>query len=449
MRRPVARVAVFVLLGAIVNVAVAWAFAKPLHRQHNALSIGGLSINARAGWYLYRCEGPGFKTEYGWPIQDVDQFLGERLLVQYTEYPTTRPPHIDVNEWSPVYAQPAQSERSLSLHIEDYRGWPFHALVRTIKHDLTSEIASLDGRIVHQSGRTWAMSEHDLVNRDGRPSERKESLQAAPLPFRPVWSGFVLNTLIFAGSALLLAVFFGFAQRTTKDMTWHQRMVQATVFLSLGGAIGVATAAIIALCASVGSQPQRYSGTGEEGSGRGPTGWEIWIVHRNEGFGVTRFASDYYVDYGGSFTLSMTPAESLVPAWADRHIVLGQQTHGLAFFAVGWPLRAFQCRFEAVGTTGGWNLHDGIRLPARPMQSWPATSMRVPAIPYRPIWVGLSVNWLFFAILLWLGFVAVTSARRWRRMRRGLCARCGYPVGESATCSECGAAVAPAQTATS
>ncbi len=59
--------------------------------------------------------------------------------------------------------------------------------------------------------------------------------------------------------------------------------------------------------------------------------------------------------------------------------------------------------------------------------------------PYRPIWPGFALNTLFYAALLWLLFLlAPRQIRRHVRVRRGLCPACGYPVGESAVCSECG-----------
>ena len=59
-------------------------------------------------------------------------------------------------------------------------------------------------------------------------------------------------------------------------------------------------------------------------------------------------------------------------------------------------------------------------------------------IPLRPIWPGFAVNTLFYAAFLWLLGHSVFAMRRFIRMKRGLCVKCGYPMGESAVCSECG-----------
>jgi hypothetical protein len=59
--------------------------------------------------------------------------------------------------------------------------------------------------------------------------------------------------------------------------------------------------------------------------------------------------------------------------------------------------------------------------------------------PFRPLWPGFAINTLFYAAILWLLFAAPFVLRRWRRVRRGLCPACGYPVGTSPVCTECGA----------
>ncbi len=59
-------------------------------------------------------------------------------------------------------------------------------------------------------------------------------------------------------------------------------------------------------------------------------------------------------------------------------------------------------------------------------------------LPYGPLWPGFAINTLFYAVILWLFFAAPFTLRRWRRVRKGLCPKCAYPVGISDTCTECG-----------
>jgi hypothetical protein len=62
-------------------------------------------------------------------------------------------------------------------------------------------------------------------------------------------------------------------------------------------------------------------------------------------------------------------------------------------------------------------------------------------IRLRPIFPGFAINTIFYAAILWVLCAVPGSVRRWRRRRRGLCPACAYPVGQSPTCTECGAAV--------
>jgi hypothetical protein len=67
-------------------------------------------------------------------------------------------------------------------------------------------------------------------------------------------------------------------------------------------------------------------------------------------------------------------------------------------------------------------------------------------LPIGPLWPGFAINTLFYAAVLWglwLLFAATFALRQWRRVRRGLCPACAYPVGASEVCTECGKAVTP------
>jgi hypothetical protein len=58
-------------------------------------------------------------------------------------------------------------------------------------------------------------------------------------------------------------------------------------------------------------------------------------------------------------------------------------------------------------------------------------------IPGVPIWPDFAINTIFYAVIIGLPFGAFALRRR-RRIKRGLCPACAYPVGQSAVCSECG-----------
>jgi len=59
-------------------------------------------------------------------------------------------------------------------------------------------------------------------------------------------------------------------------------------------------------------------------------------------------------------------------------------------------------------------------------------------IPLHPLWPGLAMNWAFWAGAIWVVWFMVVMLRRLIRRWRRQCASCGYPVGVSAVCTECG-----------
>ena len=67
----------------------------------------------------------------------------------------------------------------------------------------------------------------------------------------------------------------------------------------------------------------------------------------------------------------------------------------------------------------------------------------VALLPLRLIWPGFGLNTLFYATILWLLLLGAVALRRFLRVRRGLCPKCAYPMGESAVCTECGIALPP------
>ncbi len=62
-------------------------------------------------------------------------------------------------------------------------------------------------------------------------------------------------------------------------------------------------------------------------------------------------------------------------------------------------------------------------------------------VPIRPVRPGFALNTIFYATLLWLLIPGPFALRRFLRVRRGLCPKCAYPMGESSVCTECGGAL--------
>jgi len=112
----------------------------------------------------------------------------------------------------------------------------------------------------------------------------------------------------------------------------------------------------------------------------------------------------------------------------------------------GWPLYSMRCSFSLrwIGSNSGSHTYNGIELEVKSSPSYDYAWMGLRALPLRPIWTGFIVNTLFYGVIVWLVVLGPFVLRRFLRSKRGLCKKCAYPIGTSAVCSECGAAVGSA-----
>ena len=100
--------------------------------------------------------------------------------------------------------------------------------------------------------------------------------------------------------------------------------------------------------------------------------------------------------------------------------------------ARGWPFLALWCNIdEAVPV--GHTVRGGIALSPRG-----DTTGFARALPYLPIWRGLVLNTLIYSVAWGCVVVGVRYLRAHRRLRRGLCPRCAFPLTGDLLCPECG-----------
>ena len=127
----------------------------------------------------------------------------------------------------------------------------------------------------------------------------------------------------------------------------------------------------------------------------------------------------------------------------------------------GWPMRCLRVRWVAGDDrldTPGERIRGGV-LASHWVYPWGSSSFDPSqlhwntedehAIPLTPMWAGLAVNTVIWA-MIWLVVLQVAMLpvrlwlrRRWKkRERRGFCLRCGYEIGAAGdsakTCPECG-----------
>ncbi len=148
------------------------------------------------------------------------------------------------------------------------------------------------------------------------------------------------------------------------------------------------------------------------------------------GHGLTRKA---FFEYAKPRVRSSGVRTGLTPVFAIRN-------------RAGWPLRSlyseqwstdppgyqtYESKFAAATVPIKYQWHGSQQADARPLALW-------------MIWPGFALNTVFWAVLLWLlicgPFVVprLLRVRQALRVRRGLCPKCAYPMGESSVCTECG-----------
>lgn len=157
-----------------------------------------------------------------------------------------------------------------------------------------------------------------------------------------------------------------------------------------------------------------------------------------------RFGAEWVVGCGRPGTLvsrhpDVVGLYSREPWWPPEALAMNGEACGMAS---GWPLHSFAAwrtasvldRSESVEYE--WKYHAGIVLRDEPGTE---AGNRIPTIlPLQPLWPGLAVNTLVYAVAAAVCTAGLRQgSRHWRR-KRGLCAACAYPAGEMDRCSECG-----------
>jgi hypothetical protein len=137
------------------------------------------------------------------------------------------------------------------------------------------------------------------------------------------------------------------------------------------------------------------------------SGWEARSGYRAVGFNI------YVLRIGGT---------------KDHHL----QTTALV---VGWPslslwaAHSYYIENEPIAPTF-IETYSGILMTGSGANGW--------WIPGLPIWPGFAINTIFYAAILWMLLLGPGTIKRAIRRKRGLCPACGYPIGASPVCTECG-----------
>lgn len=223
-------------------------------------------------------------------------------------------------------------------------------------------------------------------------------------------------------------------------------LLTLTGFLLLGAVVNIAVAWGCALSVDT------ILGTrviAHEGSIASELGYARWIVERDSRRGGTRFDSRRsHFDYPTVDT-PVHPID-LLPKWGAFGDPIAGYESGLIIVhrrigdARGWPMlsmwsepfHAYKSRDEGWVVSRG---NGGIKTPLPPWHRGTFPLERY--LPLRPIWFGFAINTMLYsatAASLWILIRAPFLIRRAVRRKRNQCPHCGYPIGVSAACTECG-----------
>lgn len=212
----------------------------------------------------------------------------------------------------------------------------------------------------------------------------------------------------------------GASGQSTRRRVVRRWIARIVVFLLLGVVVNVAVAWG---CVLWSSDLQSIDSSELYWPIRPPVGYVRPTESNYDGhkrFGATKLGAWVLTDSGHSGRL-----ELLLAGWPERSLY--SERHYMKEIA-GIPALT---RFDEPA-----DFWEGIAIP-----SWMAKFRIFDCFPTRALWPGFAINTLFYAAILWLVFGAPLALRRWRRVRKGLCPKCAYPMGESDVCTECGSVV--------
>lgn len=114
------------------------------------------------------------------------------------------------------------------------------------------------------------------------------------------------------------------------------------------------------------------------------------------------------------------------------------QILGTRIRAFGFPFRSMWYNTQSIAhgidkTKRTITLERGIEFTKNEEATWYDDRCVLPLGVRWPQMLGNLAVWGGLVMVVWMGF----GAKRWSRLRRGLCGFCGYPVG-SERCPECG-----------
>lgn len=175
MKRRLTKLVIFLLLGAVLNVAVAWACAA-------WIDLTGV---------FPRGTSPRKYSRYHWQVFDHFDRIGASRMAWRVPPVTITGGRSNLDSY--MESLPQELEPHLELgRVLDRRGWPLLSMQCTFvdtAQDVWNPVYQVD----------------DGIKLTATPGSDERGLRA--LPLRPLWPGFAINAIFYA--ALLWLLFFG------------------------------------------------------------------------------------------------------------------------------------------------------------------------------------------------------------------------------------------------
>ncbi|MCL4199365.1 MAG: hypothetical protein KJZ69_17880 [Phycisphaerales bacterium] len=155
---------------------------------------------------------------------------------------------------------------------------------------------------------------------------------------------------------------------------------------------------------------------------------------------TTRFGYTYVANCGW-----MQSHFQVFPIYSGRQWWPGEPGRNVeAHLATGWPVPCLAATVsidvptaQIAGQTRNVRVSSGVLWEPEALKMLPPDTIPM-ILPYRPLWTGVVVNTLVFAMTFSLLVYGPRQIRTRMYRGRGGCPACGYPRGTSPVCTECG-----------
>ncbi len=206
MKCRITRLVVFLVLSAIVNVAVAWGFAYwivPYKGQIFPAQNGIVEVYFAVGdslprWVFKELRQPGASTLVWWDQRSDPKPVESKQALVFSMrnlFEQASPPPWSAVRRTPVASQQVETSQVRPI-VECARGWPCLALLSRI--DLQRNPTTREYDITKVGGGIPIETHHWPPQKPGMVWYTGPIPQRAILPYRPIWPGFAINTILFA-----------------------------------------------------------------------------------------------------------------------------------------------------------------------------------------------------------------------------------------------------------